>query len=188
MMTVLDHLKARHRSVKLYRENAEALGWELKAYADEITLLYTDLGEMFRERFISTALDRGLSEYEAMFGPVRSNESAEERRRMLLLRMNLGNGDFTVAGIRRALDSLGLTYILSEYPATGRLNVNAIGTYTSAQQAWIRREVSKIFPAHIEFQLTFNTLTWDQWDALNRTFSAIDAEDQTWQQIDNRTY
>lgn len=187
-MTVLDHLKACHRPVKIYRENAQALTWELKAYADEITLLYSGLGEMFRERFISTAQDRGLSEYEALFGPIRSNESAEDRRRMLLLRINLGDGDFTVAGIRRALDSLGLAYVISEYPETGRLNVNATGTYTQAQQAWIRREVSKIIPAHVEFQLTFNTLTWDQWDAMNRTFTAIDTEDQTWQQIDNRTY
>lgn len=188
MMTVLDNMRARLRTVKLYDEDAEALLWELKAYAGEITLLYSDLGQMFRERFIATAQDRGLSEYEALFGPVRENESADDRRRMLLLRMNLGDGDFTLAGIRKALDSFGITYTISEYPETGRLDVNATSNHTSAQQAWIRREVSKIIPAHIEFQLSFNTLTWDQWDALNRTFAAIDTEDQTWQQIDNRTY
>ena len=188
MMTVLDNLKVRLRPIKLYDEEAEALLWELKAYADEIGLLYSDLGQMFRERFISTAQDRGLSEYESLFGPVRENESADDRRRKLLLRMNLGDGDFTLAGIRKALDSFGISYTISEYPETGRLSVNATSDHTQAQQAWISREAAKIIPAHIEFQLSFNTLTWDQWDALNRTFSEIDAKDQTWQQIDNRTY
>lgn len=188
MMAVFDKMKERLSAVGIYGDDAAALGWELKAYADEVELLYTQLGEMFRERFITTAQDMGLSEYEKIFGPVREEESAAERRRLLLLRLNLGNNDFTVNGIRRALDSFGLVYTISEFPEIGKMNVLATTDYSPAQQAWIRNEVSKIIPAHIEFQLSFNTMTWAQWDDLNRTFSTFDSDDMTWDQIDNRTY
>ncbi|OON84779.1 hypothetical protein B0D78_12440, partial [Pyramidobacter sp. C12-8] len=66
---------------------------------------------------------------------------------MLRLRMNLGEGDFTPAGIRKALDSFGLEYTLSEFPHSGQLNVTAAADYSRAQKAWIRREVTKIIPA-----------------------------------------
>lgn len=186
-MAVLEKMKERLSAVRIYDDDAPVLGWELKAYADELELLYDQLGELFRERFISTAQDMGLSAYERLFGPTRENETAEERRRQLLLRINLGNGDFTLDGIRKALDSFGLSYTISEFPELGRMNVIATTDYSPAEQAWIRNEVSKIIPAHIEFQLSFNSMTWDQIDTLDRTFSTIDGEDLTWDQIDNRT-
>ncbi|MBQ3264328.1 MAG: DUF2313 domain-containing protein [Ruminococcus sp.] len=188
MMTVFERLRASLSPVGIYDSDAEVLSVELKAYADELELLYDQLGAMFRERFIETAQDAGLAAYESMFGPVRSEESVEGRRAMLQLRMNLGGGDFTPAGIRRALDSLGLEYTISEFPHIGKLNVTATADYTQAQQIWIRREVEKIVPAHVEFQLTFNSLTWAQIDAFDRTYQTIDGADLTWAQIDNRTY
>lgn len=187
MMTVLDNLYRYHSPIGIYDIGADALSWELKAYAGELQRLYADLGILFRERFVTTAQDIGLKAYEEVFGPERRDESAEERREKLLLRMNLGGGDFTPAGIRKALDSFGLKYTLSEFPYIGKMTVTATTDYSQAEQAWIRREVEKIIPAHIEFQLTFNTMTWTQLDALDRTFAAIDSEDLTWQQIDNLT-
>ena len=187
MMTVLENLCQHHAAITIYNIASQALNRELAAYAAEIEKLYTDFGALFRERFISTAEDIGLMAYEKLFGPERTDESIENRREMLLLRMNLGGGDFTPAGIRRALDSFGLEYTISEFPSIGKMTVTATTDYPQAQQAWIRREVEKIIPAHIEFQLTFNTLTWAQWDAFDKSFAAIDNEDLTWRQIDNRT-
>ena len=188
MMTVSERLYDYLSPITVYDSDAQILGWEIAAYGAELERLYTDLGTLFRERFVATAQDFGLTAYEKLFGPERTGESIESRREMLLLRMNLGGGDFTPAGIRRALDSFGLEYTLSEFPHICKMTVTATTDHSGAQQAWIRREVEKIIPAHIEFQLTFNTLTWAQWDAFDRTFAAIDSEDMTWQQIDNRTY
>lgn len=187
MMKIYEKLLQRLSPIGIYSEEAAELHRELRTYATEIERLYADLGIMFRERFITTAEDEGLRMYEELYGPDRTGESVESRREMLQLRMNLGNGDFTLKGIRNALDSLGLQYVISEFPTLGKLNIVATTDYSPAQQAWIRREVGKIIPAHIEFHLTFNTLTWAQWDALNRTFGAIDSEDKTWHEIDNRT-
>lgn len=187
MMAVFDKMKEHLLKARVYDDDATVLRWELKAYAAEIERLYTQLREMFRERFISTAQDMGLRAYEMIFGPVREDETVEERRRLLLLRLNLGNGDFTVDGFRKALDSFGLSYTISEFPTIGRMNVISTTDYSSAEQAWIKYEVSKIVPAHIEFQLSFNTMTWEHWDAKNRTFSTFDSDDMTWDQIDNQT-
>ena len=187
MMAIFERMKERLSTTGLYRDDAPVLSWELKAYASELERLYSELGDMFRERFITTAENIGLSEYERIFGPVREEESVEERRRLLLLRLNLGNNDFTVDGFKKALDSFGLSYTISEFPMIGRMNVIATADYSAAEQAWIKNEVSKIVPAHIEFRLSFNTMTWEQWDALNKTFSDFDSDDSTWEQIDDRT-
>lgn len=184
---VYERMKERLAPVKAYADGAQVLSFELKAYATEIERLYDALSVMFRERFITTAEDAGLSVYEELFGPDRSGESTVRRRELLYLRMNLGENDFTPAGMRKALDSLGLEYVISEFPALQRLVITATADYSAAEQAWIRREVGKLVPAHLGFQLTFNTLTWAQWDALDRTFGAIDSENRTWSEIDERT-
>ena len=186
-MMVYESMKKYMTPLTMYDEDAAALGFELRTYASEIERLYSVLGTMFRERFIGTAEDIGLRVYEEIFGPERDDESVEDRREMLSLRMNLGEGDFTPTGIRKALDSLGLSCVISEFPTLNRLNITATTDYSLAQQAFILSEITKIVPAHLDFQMTFNTITWDQLDALDRTFSAIDAEDQTWDQFDHRT-
>ena len=99
--------------------------------------------------------------------------------------MSLGEGDFTPAGIRKALDSFGLEYVISEFPTLNRLNIEAQTDYSKAEQAFISREVSKTVPAHLEFQLVFNTLTWNELDARNKTFSALDNDNLMWEEIDS---
>ncbi len=184
---IYEKMKAATEAVGVYSPDAVNLGHELRVYAEELDLLYEDLDDMFRERFISTAGELGLSAYEELFGPVRSDLSLAERRERLYLRMNLGEGDFTLAGIRKALDSFGLSCTIDEYPELGRLNITATTDYSPREQAYIRGQVSKIIPAHIEFQLTFNTLTWDQIDALDLTFAQFDEEDLTWNELDLRS-
>lgn len=185
-MTAAERMRRQLLKVGVYSSGARALGWELQAYSAELERLYSRFDVLFRERFITTAEDEGLAVYERLFGPERTGESVEDRRERLLLRLNLGDGDFTPAGIEKAFNSFGLNCTVREFPSIGKLTVDADTDYDAAMQAWIRREVAKIIPAHIEFQLTFNTMTWAQWDGLNRSFSAIDAEDCTWNQIDNR--
>lgn len=184
---VYESMKASMAPLKIYGEQAPNLNLELMVYAAEIELLYSQLDSMFRERFIGTAQDEGLTVYEEMFGPERSEESVDRRREMLTLRMNLSEGDFTPDGIRKALDSLGIGHIICEYPELEMLDITAVTDDSlPEEQAFIEREAAKIVPAHLEFQITFNTLTWDQLDAMDRSFSAIDSEDLTWDQIDKR--
>lgn len=172
--------------VRVYGDSSPNLDAELQVYAEEIELLYSQLDELLRERFIGTARDLGLRVYEELFGPERSGESVEHRREMLNLRINLGGGDFTLSGIEKALDSFGLSYTISEFPDIDKLNINATSDYTQAEQEFIRSEVSKIISPSVEFQLTFNTMTWDEIDALDKTFAESDSDGLTWDELDER--
>lgn len=183
-MTACEKMKAALGAIRLYDTDAPNLNAELRAYGDELDRMEAELDELLPERFLQTAGDRGLSAYEEMFGPARRELTNEERRRLLLLRVTLGGGDFTPAGIRQALDSFGLDYVIAEFPAHDRLNIIAQTEYTKAQQKLIRQETQKIIPAHLEYQLVFNTLTWAQLDARGLTFAALDQENLTWEQID----
>lgn len=183
-MSACDKMKAALSAVRLYDTDAPHLSAELSAYGDELDRMQAQLDGLLPERFLLTAGDMGLSAYEEMFGPARRELSLADRRRLLHLRTTLGGGDFTPAGIRQALDSFGLEYVIAEFPTLDRLNILAQTDYTKAQQKLIRQETEKIIPAHLEFQLVFNTLTWAQLDARDMTFSALDNDNLTWEQID----
>ena len=184
---IYEKMSERMRAVRLYDEDAVNLNTELSVYAEELERLHTELESALRERFITTAVDEGLSTYESLFGPVRSGESAASRREKLLLRLSLGEADFTPAGIRRSLDSLGIRYELSEYPSLYRLNINVTSDHSYKEKVFIRREVADMIPAHLNYQLTFNTLTWQQLDQMDCSFAENDSANLTWAQIDART-
>ena len=169
----------------IYRSNAPYLRVELRTYADELERLYAELDAMLAERFIATAEDSGLREYEELFGPACDTLPTQTRRERLLKRLSLGEGDFTPAGVRKALESCGLACTVTEFPALNRLNLVATADYTKAEQALIRREVAKTIPPHIEYQLVFRTMTWSEHDARNKTFAALDGDSLTWEEIDS---
>lgn len=183
-MTACDKMKAALGAVRLYDTSAPNLSAELNAYGDELDRMTEELDALLPERFLLTAGDRGLTAYEEMFGPARWELSVLERRRLIHLRTTLGGRDFTPAGIRQALDSFGLSYVIAEFPAHNRLNIIAQTDYSKAQQQLIRQETEKIIPAHIEYQLVFNTMTWNQLDARSMTFAGLDNDNLTWAQID----
>lgn len=186
-MTAYDRMIGVLSAVRLYDPQAPNLSAELHAYADELDRLFADLEVALPERFSATAEDRGLRAYEELFGPARGDLGTEERRRRLGLRLKLGGGDFTPAGIRKALDSFGLAYQITEFPLYDRVNIIAQTDYSKAQQSFIKRETAKIIPAHIEYQLVFNTLTWSELDQRDKTFAALDHDNLTWEQFDALT-
>ncbi len=180
---VLESMLHSMEPLMIYRADAEHLIHELSTYADEIDRIYVELNTILPEAFLATAVDRGLREYEELFGPAREALTPAQRRTLLRQRMSLGEGDFTLAGIQKALDSFGLEYTISEFPRMNRLNIIAQTDYTKAEQAFIDREVSKIIPTHLDYQMVFNTLTWEQLDARNKTFEELDLDNLTWEQI-----
>ncbi len=184
---IFEKMRDRLSAVRLYAPDAFYLNTELTVYAEELERSRAELDHLLREMFIPTAEAEGLSEYERLFGLLRENEAAAKRREMLLLRMSLREDDFTPSGIRRALDGLGVSYELSEYPTLQKLSVIVTSEHTLKEKAFIARQIAELVPVHLDYQLSFNTLTWDQLDHLERTFDAIDSENLTWDQADNRT-
>lgn len=181
---VYERMRSAHTPIGAYADDAPQLEAELHAYADELERVYSELDTILPERFLLTADDEGLSAYEELFGPARTGEDLAVRRERLRKRLTLGGTDFTLSGVSRALDSFGLSYVIAQFPRYYRLNIIAEADYTEAEQAFIRREVEKIIPPHIDFQLVFNTLSWDELDARDKTFAALDNDNLTWARID----
>ena len=184
---VLETMKKALAPIGVYDTSAPGLNAELKAYADELERLYEKLGGILPERFTATATAEGLSVYEEYFGPARTDKTLAERRAMLRQRLSLGGADFTPAGVRRALDSFGLDYTISEFPSAYQLVITAQTDHDRAEQRFISREVAKIIPAHIEYQMVFNTATWSELDSRDMTFADLDGDDLTWDDIDSIT-
>lgn len=166
--------------------DAGAIAMELWAYAQELDRVYEELDEILDDGFIITAGAQALGEIERIFGPERVATLAQ-RRQMLLQRIPLGNGSFTPEQFMQGLASLGLQCEVAEYPHLNRMNILAQGNYTEAEKSFITAEVQKLSPAHLEVQVVFNTLTWQQWDDRNRDFSTLDQQNLTWDQIDSQS-
>ena len=172
-------------ALSLYDLESENISNELKAYAFIIDEINDELIEMLQECFIDTASTYGLANRELIIGAVRDDLTIEKRREMLKLRESITKSSFTVEKIKESLRSFGLEFELHEYPSLYIVNVNAKGSYTTEEQAWIRSEINKIMPAHLQVQVVFCGPTWEQSDENDSTFSYIDSLDYTWDTIDN---
>lgn len=170
--------------IGVYEMTGDALTEELTVYARELDRVENLLDSVLNEAFFATAMEEGLEGFERIFGPVRSSLSLAQRRGMLCKRLLLGSDSFTPSKMATALDSLNLSYTLSEYPTAFRLNIIADTDYTAGEQALILREIEQMCPAHLEVQVCFNTLPWSELDAKGLTFDEIDALDMTWTAFD----
>ena len=185
-MDALTSMKNKLMPLNLYILENSHIEDELYVYAVELDRLRAETDRILREGFLDTAEEEGLSEREQMYGRARGDLSSEKRRELIKKRFSLGLGDFTVDGIKTALDSFNLQYTIVEYPSLLKVYVNASGDYTDEEERWIEEQAQKTVPSHLEFQLLFDTLSWEELDASDRTFSVMDAENLSWEQLDRR--
>lgn len=158
---------------------------EIRAYSVELDRLDNTVSTLLNEEFFQTASSYGLTNFELLYGPVMDNLSIMTRRKMLLKRESINQNDFTLGGFEKALKSLNLDYVLYEFPKFSRVMIYAQGDYTNAQKNWIRAQLEKIIPAHLEWQIAFNSLSWEELEKKNLSFSEIDDKDLTWEAFDN---
>lgn len=171
--------------LNLYSFDDTNVSYELKVYAYFLDELNNEILILLNECFIDSASSYGLENRELIIGAKREDLSVEERRDMLKLRESICMSSFTVEKIKEAINSFGLKCEIFEYPSLYLVRVDAVGDYSTAQQAWIRTEIEKIMPAHLEVQVIFSGPTWNESDSKNNTFTAIDSLDYTWNEIDN---
>lgn len=169
----------------LYSFESTNVSNELLTYAVMIDELNNTLNDLLSECFIDTAEDLGLSQREKVIGAVRGDLSIDKRRSMLKLRESINLSSFTPSKIKKSLESFGLTCEVYEFPTLFTAVVDATGKYTVAQKAWIRSQVEKIMPTHLQVQVVFNGPSWAQIDEYNNNFSYINIKNYSWEQIDN---
>lgn len=81
---------------------------ELCAYAAALDTVNEMLDEILQESVVKTAESFGLEMLELITGAPRTELSLKQRREMLIARLSLTYGDFTLSGTQRALSALGL--------------------------------------------------------------------------------
>lgn len=169
----------------LYSFDSTNVKNELLSYAVAIDELNRMLVEILDECFIDSAQDFGLSQRELIIGAQRDDLSIEKRRSMLKLRESISLSSFTPSKISKSLESFGLSCEVYEFPSLYITVIDATGKYTSAQKAWIRSQVEKIMPAHLQVQVVFNGPSWAQIDENDNNFSYMNIRNYTWEEIDN---
>ncbi len=171
----------------LYDFQNTTVDCEISAYSVELERLDSLQNRMLKEAFFQTASTYGLTNYELIYGPIMDNLPLQKRREMLIKRESINRNDFTLSGFDKALSSFNMDYVIDEFPKFNRIMVYAEGDYTQANKEWIRSQVEKILPAHLEWQVLFNSISWDKLDAKDLTFTAFDALDMSWDDFDNLT-
>ena len=183
-MNALTSMKKKLSPLGLYRLDHSHIEDELYVYALELDRIREESDRLLREMFLSTAMEEGLSMMERMFSRPHTQLSVQTRREMLQKRLCLGLSDFTLEGLRTALDSFHLSHTICEYPSLNKLVVLAQGDYPENEEKWIESEAQKFVPLHLEFQLDFNSLSWEEIDGRDLTYATFDSENRTWKTLD----
>lgn len=162
----------------------DAVWRELCAYAAALDAVNEMLDELLRESVVETAEGFGLEMLELISGAPRKELTLAQRREMLIARLSLTFGDFTLPGTQRALSALGLSARIFEYPRQMALHIVCSGTYTKTQRKWIAGQAQALLPAHLDLIMDFRTLDWAAIDRKNLTFSYMDTKNLSWKAIE----
>lgn len=186
-MSIYSTMKDSLQATGLYNtEQNIPLYAELAAYSDAFEICSEYIDELKREAFIKTAQDYGISNIERLYGRVMSDLTNDERRAIILNRLSITPADFTVENIKKILASCGLThYRIYENKTDEIFTVTGNGhKYTSVQIAFILSQLSKLLPAHLEYKIYLNEISWKNAESKKLTWLQMEEYDYTWKQID----
>lgn len=184
-MRALESMCSKLRATGLYTLNGNTLAdCELQSYAEGLNLAYDALTELENESFAATASDYGLTLREQQF-KIESGGATGERRTSVLKLGAVTPGDFTKAGVQGALNAAGVPCEICEDTAAKKLYVNcfAQGADTAVQN--FAKRIAKLFlPAHLDAELDFRSISWNNIDQTDDAFDTADGKDLTWDSID----
>ena len=183
-MNALDSMTAAMKPTGLYAlTGSTAVDFELQAYAAELNLVYDALALLERESFAATATDYGLALRLRQFG-LPSGGAVEERAAVLELGA-VTPDDFTGDGVTSALHAAGLDCEITENAAAQKLYLNCSAELVSSASRNAAVKTAKLFlPAHLNAELDFRSISWNNIDQADNVYDALDAFDLTWDAVD----
>lgn len=159
---------------------------ELEAYQAGFDLVEEKLGALWRDAFVQTCGEAALARWEQLLRlPRRSGASLESRREIILYKLAVAPGDYTLEGMGRSVRAAGLEAEILEDPPLGALTLtgaSSMGGFDSLDQ--LKRHVYAMLPAHLEAQFDVGSLTWLLFDLKDLTCQHLDSLDFTWQWFD----
>lgn len=184
-MRALESMREKLKATGLYTiAKNSAVDCELQAYAVVLDTAQDTLAELERESFVATALEYGISMRETLFG-ITGSGTAEERRAAILKLGAVTPNDFTRAAMVRILGIAGLQTEICENTAANRLYVNCLGNTDEAARKKALKIANMFLPAHLNAELDFRSISWNNIDGKDDPFDAWDILDLTWDAIDH---
>lgn len=127
-MSAAESLKKGLLPLGIYPLRETGAVWrELCAYAAALDTVNEMLDEILRESVVKTAESFGLEMLELITGAPRTELSLKQRREMLIARLSLTYGDFTLSGTQRLCRPWGLKHRFLNIRARWRCILSAAG-------------------------------------------------------------
>ncbi len=129
---------------------------EVAAYGAGLALLEEDIATLYREIFVQTAEGYGLDIWGMVNGHSFEEMGVELRRELLLKRMAIGHNDYTLDGIRRSYEALGVSVELVDDEQWMDLKVKVLDyVLPFPGQQRILKICSEAEPAHLFIDYEF---------------------------------
>ena len=137
-------------------EDSSNTSEELKAFAQELDIIFDTLDEMTREYFIATAQRYGIIERERFIGKERSELPTEQRREMLLIQEQMMGNSCSKGAFELMLKGTGLSdFTITESFATQAVTVTINDVLTAEIKQMIEEKIRAEFPSHLDVTVTF---------------------------------
>lgn len=184
-MNALQSMTAKMKATGLYALDGSSLvDAELQAYAAGLTLAIDAYMQLENESFLATAADYGITSREQQYSLAPYGGEAE-RRSALLKRGAITPNHFTKTDMEQALTMAGLKSEICEDVPAKRLYVNCLeGTADSAARKAALTIAKTFLPAHLDAELDFRSISWDNIEKKDNSFDTMDGLGNTWDAID----
>ena len=185
-MKALESMRLKLQTLRIYSlTESSVVDCELQAYAVGLNLAYDALTELQNESFVATATGYGLFNRENQF-VIGSQGTTEERRTAILKLGAITPNDVTRTDMERDLCAAGLNAVICENTAEQILYINCLG---ESQDETVRKAAIKaanlFLPAHLNAELDFRSISWNNIDQEDQSFDTEDGLDFTWDMVDH---
>lgn len=184
-MKALESMTAKMKATKLYSlVGNTAVDFELQAYAQGLAMVCGELEKLEQEAFVATASDYGLANAESLL-QIGAAGSTEERRNAILKCCAITPDNFTRADMERAFEMEGAHAQICEKIAEKCVYVNCMDALpTEEKKEAVIKTAKNYLPAHLNAELDFRSISWNNIDGANESFDAKDGRGLTWDAID----
>jgi hypothetical protein len=183
-MTALTSMISRMKETGIYKLDSDTLvDYELRAYAAGLDMVINQFSELENESFIRTAKGYGLSNRENLlkFSPC---ENTEDRRNSVMGCCSITPNNFTKSDMENVFKIRGQNTEVFECPAENKIYVNCMELNEDEKKKII--DTAKMFlPAHLDAELDFRCISWNNIDSEKCTFDKMEGFGLTWNDIDN---
>ena len=180
VLNSIEKLLYEHKPVGIYDlESPDTLIMaELEAYASALQFIEDSADTLIKEMFFSTAEGAGAERFRSLYACNYEGVSARNYISALMAHKEPFWSSYLWQFERNAAN-FGLT----EYISAMRVFVNGFSGFSLQKQKEVMRVLRKYVPAHIAIELFTQARTWDELDALNRSFSDMESLGLTFSEL-----